>query len=247
MLLTFILLVVNGYDINAQYLYEFGIGGGISGYTGELSNTPFTSPGYTLGAFYRSNLNSRFSVSLGLDYGKVRGHTDNVNCSYPLAQDVCDFGIEQRYVNMDVQLEVNFFPYPYNKSVLNSSNITPYYFFGVGLVNYKPWQGVSNDEMNPGSQEANTGSTLGIPFGVGIRWMFNEQLGLQLRFKAVKLFTDSFDNIYLNDPFELGANGLQLQRQDWVYNTTIMLTYSFGEDIWDCNCPGGYKRKSRRR
>ena len=225
------ILSLNCYHVSAQYLYEIGFGGGMSGYSGEVSNNPFTSPGYTYGAFYRSNISSRIAVRFEMGYGKIGGDTkDILPETYPAAQGICDLTFLTSFISTELIMEVNFFPYPFQKVVMNSSNITPYSFIGVGMEKYN-----SNSVL---------GTTMAIPFGVGAKWMFSKQWGLQFQFKTVKMFTDDFDCLQLDNPFELEAGGLH--RQDWLYTTTLMLTYSFGENIWDCNCPGGYKRKRKR-
>lgn len=238
LVLLSIALSLNSYDIKAQYLYDFGFGGGMSSYTGEVSKSPFSSPGYTFGAFYRSNINSRFALRVGIDYGKVGGHTDDVPETYPGAQGICDFDFLTRFISTEVLMEINFFPYPFQKQVMNSSNITPFVFMGGGSVSYNILEAL--DPKAVGKQKP----AMAIPFGVGVRWLYGEHWGLQFQFKTVKMFTDSFDSKDLDDPFEFGGGGIH--RDDWLYTTTVMLTYSFGEDIWDCNCPGGYKRKRKR-
>ena len=231
-LLLQLLLFINSPVVIAQYLYEFGLGGGLSAYTGEVSTIPFKTPGWTASAFYRSNFNSRFSVSLNVEYGNLSGHTHDVDDTYPSSKGICNFEFGTRFVAPEVLMEVNFFPYPFDKSVLNSKNLTPYYFVGVGSISYKP---ISGEGLNAGSADGRT--AIGIPFGVGARWLFSEHLGLQLRFKSVKMFADDFDCYQLDDPFDLGQEGLGIHRQDWLYTLTVMLTYSFGENLWDCNCP----------
>lgn len=219
-------LCLNSYAVSAQYLYDVGFGGGLAGYTGEVSNNPFVQSSYTFGGFYRSNLNSRFAVTLGFEYGQVKGHTDDVPETYPSAQGLCDFGFTTKIINAEVLMEVNFFPYPFQTTVRNSSNMTPFYFVGVGLVTAEVIEGGTNGEG---------GIPLSIPFGVGLRWSVGKQWGMQIRFKGSKLFKDDIDTYVLSDPFEFGEGGFH--RQDWIYTTTFMLTYSFGENIWDCNCP----------
>lgn len=219
-------------DVNAQYLYELGFGGGLLGYTGEVSNDPFSNLGYTLGGFYRSNINSRFSMRLGVDYGQVGGSTDDVSATFP--QDdgsVLDYDFSTNYISGEFLFEVNFFPYPFQKEIMNSSDITPFLFAGAGVVNFQSEDGIA--------------ATASVPFGAGVKWLFSKQWGLQLQFKTVKMFTDRFDGDVLDDPYRSKDSGIHCD--DWCFTTTVMLVYSFGEDIWDCHCPGGYKRKRRRR
>jgi hypothetical protein len=245
-LLLVVALSLHSYNVSAQYFYDLGFGGGVSGYTGDVSNNPFASPGHTYSALLRSNISSRFAMRLEIDYGTVGGHTDDVVGTYPGAQGICDFEFETQFVSTDLVFEVNFFPYPFQKTVMNSSNITPFAFAGVGYVNYTILEG----PIVPGEDGKNY--TASLPFGIGLRYLFNGKWGLQLEFKSSKLFRDDFDTYALSDPFEFNTTGdsnetsSEIHNEDWLYTTTVMLTYSFGENIWDCNCPGGYKRKKKR-
>lgn len=220
-------------NATAQYLYDIGFGGGRAGYSGELSNNPFTNPGYSVGGFYRNNINSRFAARLDLDYGKVSANSENVTNDYLDAQGVCYSEFSTSALSADLLIEINYFPYPKQKHVMNSSNITPFAFLGIGSKVYTP-------ELGDPSEVGDGGVTMSIPMGVGVRWLFSEHWGLQVQFKASKLFVDDFDSFQLDDPYELGNAGLHTN--DWYYLTTFMFTYSFGKDIWDCNCPAKRKR-----
>lgn len=220
-------------NVEAQYLYDFGIGGGISGYTGDASRIPFTSPGYNASIMFRSNINRRFALSFDGMIGKVSGSSTNLEDTYPIAPGICDFDFETNYQSFNALLEVNFFPYPFEKDIINSKNITPFAFIGIGVVNYKydtPSTTLPKDED----------VAMSIPMGAGVRMTFGDKWGLQARFKASKIVADNFDGHELNDPLELEVSNIF--SNDWLYTTTVMLTYSFGKNIWDCNCPGGYRR-----
>ena len=223
-------------EVRAQYLREFGFGGGLSGYTGEASNSPLKGIEYNVGIFYRSNINTRISVSLGLDYGILSGNTDNVANKYPPVQGFEPICFKTEFFAPEALIEVNFFPYPKMLSVLNSKSLTPYYFVGVNLLGYI-------HENAP--QKVNC--AIGIPFGLGAKYLFSEHWGVQVRLKAVKTFTDKLDDVQLSNPYNNDNGGLQLHLNDWLYTTTIMLTYSFGGDTWDCYCPKGNKRNKSRR
>lgn len=229
------LTIAPNINTNAQYLYDIGIGGGMSGYMGEASRTPFTSPGYDIMAMYRSNLSRRFAAKLEFNAGKISGSSTNIDDTYPGTPKLCDFDFATSYQAIDAMLETNFFPYPFSKEILNSKDITPFIFIGVGLINYEYQTSNAIDSIA-------RDLTLSMPFGVGARWRFSDAWGLQFQFKASKLFVDNFDRHELNDPMELDNSSAM--SQDWLFNTTLTLTYSFGKNIWDCNCPGGYKRKN---
>lgn len=217
-------------SVGAQYLYDIGIGGGISGYTGEASRIPFSSPGYNTSIMFRSNINRRFALTFDGMVGKVNANTTNLDDTYPIAPGICDFDFETNYQSFNALFEVNFFPYPFENEIINSKNITPFTFIGLGIVNY-------NYDTPSTILPKDKDITMSLPVGAGVRMNFGDRWGFQARFKASKLFADNFDGYELNDPLELGVDNFF--SNDWLYTTTIMLTYSFGKDIWDCNCPGG--------
>lgn len=229
LVLIVMISLVGKQHIIAQYLYDFGFGGGVSGYTGDVTRNPLSSPGYVLGAFYRSNIDSRFAVSVGVEYAKISA-TSDPSVVFPGASGLSSYSFDASYKGADVLMEVNFFPYPKQKKVANSKNLTPYAFLGVG---YKQFSTTGGGE----------GTTTAFPVGVGARWLLGKQWGIQLQFKSQKWMDDSLDE-GKDAPFAFDTDALHMK--DWIYSTTFMVTYSFGEDIWDCNCPGGYKRKRAR-
>lgn len=231
-LIISLITLLNYSEVSAQYLYEIGIGGGLSGYTGELSKVPFVQPGYCISGLYRANINPRFSVRLEVNAGSVNGYSTDVTNTFPnrLAGSYSNFSAT--YFGVDISMEVNFFPYPLQTKIRNSKNFTPYSFIGIGTENYSP---TTIDIEVTG--EGNT--SLCIPFGVGARWLLGEHVGVQLQFKTMKLFKDDIDGTQMDDPYALEATNLY--HNDWIYTTTFMITYSFGEDLWNCNCPDLHK------
>ncbi len=236
-LLIILLNLTNTKEVSGQYLNEVGFGGGLSGYTGEASRSPFTRPSYTVGALYRYNFNSRFSISAGLDYGEILVNSNKTKTNFPPVLNGNKLDVKTQCFIPEVLLDINFFPFPKMGSVLNSKNTTPYYFVGINMVSY-----MSNDPVNNELKY-----TMGIPFGVGLRHIFSEHWGVQVRFKATKTFADDIDHSKLSNPYKLNNNGNALHLNDWLYATTVMLTYSFGEDHWECNCTKTPKNKRNKR
>lgn len=210
--------------MSAQYLYEIGFGAGISGYSGELQTRPFDSPGYSVGAFWRSNIDARYSVRIEGLIGEVAGSSEGTIEKYPIGNSddyvISDIDFTTKYRVFDLLAEINFFPYPFDKSIMNSSNITPFMFLGFGMLNYSHVGG-------------GQGSGVSIPFGVGVRWSFSDRWGVQAQYKANKLFVDAFDTV--DNPYKLDMSGGH--HNDWLHTVTFMLTYSFGQNEWNCNCP----------
>lgn len=219
-------------EASAQYLYDIGIGGGLSGYTGELSKVPFVQPGYSISGLYRANINPRFAVRLEVNAGSINGYSTDVTNTFPKRIQGDYPNVSAKFFGVDMSMEVNFFPYPLQTKIRNSKNFTPYSFIGIGTENYSP---TSIDIEVTG--EGNT--SLSIPFGIGARWMLGEHVGIQLQFKVLKLFKDDIDGTQMDDPYSLEPTNLY--NNDWIYTSTVMITYSFGEDLWNCNCPDLHK------
>lgn len=218
------------FSVKSQYLSDVGLGGGVSGYTGELSRNPILNSEKVFAGFYRSNLSSRFALRLELEYGHVGGSTLNYLGRFPdtTSTEVLDYSFRTRHISGEVLFETNFFPYPKQIGLMKSMNMTPFAFIGLGAVAY-----------NSGSSN---GFVFAVPFGAGVRWAFADQWGLQAQFKANKLFTDAFDGEPMNNPFNFDG---AWANQDWLYTSTISLTFSFGEDLWDCNCPKDSNRDKK--
>lgn len=245
-----LLLSISFHVVSAQYLYDLGFGAGLSSYAGEVSGSPFNSPGYALEAYYRYNINSRVALKFDASYGSFDGTTSDGNNSYlgaPKMMDYADlvldsysglnsledYSFTNNFFSAEMLLEINFFPYPYKKSLPNSSNFSPFAFVGLGMQSYTTVATINNT-MGPEEKSV----AMSIPFGVGVKWMFSERFGVQYHFKTVKLFADNFDTSQLDDPFDYANTGVH--RHDWLFTSTISLFYSFGEDIWDCNCPSRF-------
>ncbi len=218
---------------------EFGLGGGLAGYTGELGANPLSNAGYDMGLFFRANLNQRMSLRLSVDYGHVKGKKPKNFKSLPDAEGLYDFDFENNFLDFEILMDINFFPYPFQIDIWRSSDITPFYFAGVGILAHKPVADSSEKTDNTGFMATPT-----IPFGVGVRYLLGKHLGLQFQFKAMKLFTDDFDTKRLNNPLNFQNQGTHTQ--DWLFSSTLMLTYSMGEALWDCNCPKEERRARRR-
>lgn len=220
-------------SVFSQYTHDIGIGVGSSGYTGDISRHFISTSETAYTGFYRYNFTSRLALKGELDYGHVNASTDGYGNKYPISPSDSvtspidlDYSFRTKHISTDVMFEVNFLPYPKQVALMRSSDITPFANIGIGAVVY--------------NVEDMWSSAFSIPMGVGVRWLFADQWGMQMQFKAKRLFTDSFDGAQLDDPIDLGGS---LANDDWLYMTTFSLTYSFGQNLWDCNCPKDSKRR----
>ena len=227
----FIFLEICAYS-QEGYRYEFGAGGGLSTYTGDVSRNMLAPPSAEGSLFFRYNKTQRWAYNIEYNKGKTRGDSKDLNIMLP------DGAIAERsfindYHSLDLTIEGSFFPYPKQKKVENSSDITPYYFVGLGVKRYTT-QAVVGNIMNHSSY------VIAVPLGVGIKWKLANNWGLQYQMKIEKLMSDKFDGI--NNPYSFDQ-AITIHRQDFLYLNTVSLYYSFGAIKWDCNCNKKTRRK----
>lgn len=218
------------------YQYELGFGGGLSTYTGDVSRSIIAPASTDRNVFLRSNRSSRFAFCIDYNTGKAKGNAQDLNIKLPNPNGLTIKSFTTKYQSLDILFETNFLPYPKQKTVSGSSNITPFYFFGLGVKQYSILAAIGGDGKGDGN-------TVSIPIGFGLKWKFEGKWGIQYRFKVEKLLTDKFDGDFLDEPYEF-EQAIKFHRQDFLYLNTISLVYHFGQSKWDCNCNKDQRRKN---
>jgi hypothetical protein len=193
-------------------------------YTGDLApEYNFRTPRQSAYIFYRRNLDPAWSVKVSLLEGQINADDVNSNDPLPLARKastgstIVEFGITADY---------NFFNFRKEK---DRRKFTPYLTGGLALFVY------SQDSRI--RQQISDGTSIAIPFGVGLKYKIGKQVNTGIEFVARKTFTDKLDGITsfksptgkeLGDPYS----------RDWYYFTGITLSYI----IFTVDCPTGYFR-----
>jgi hypothetical protein len=120
------------------------------------------------------------------------------------------FDAPQRFTDLSLQEEFNFFEY----NLLNSGSWTryfsPYIFAGVGLGLFK-----QDDKMIYAPN---------IPFGFGVKYKLIKRVNIGLEWSMHKLFTDKFDAV--DDPYANKGSGLI--NNDWYSMATFFISFDFG-------------------
>lgn len=237
MLFCLLMLIEVSALAQGGFQYEFGFGGGLASYTGDVSRRIFSPTNTDRNVFLRSNRSSRFAFCIDYNNGKAQGSSQELNTLFPeggeIVKKLITKSFTSKYQSIDILIEANFFPYPEQKTITNSSDFSPFYFIGLGVKQYSIIEASVETE--------GSGNTISIPIGAGFKWKFSEKWGIQYRFKAEKLFTDKFDGDFLNEPYKF--NALSIHRQDFLYMNTLSLVYHFGQSKWDCNCNKDQRRK----
>ena len=164
---------------------EIGFGLGTFNYTGDLVrnyNFKYSKPAATV--FYRSNLSKVVSFRAAFTAGKIGASEKpidafavNRNASFNL------FLLEASTV-----MEYHFLNWRETKRFVR---FTPYLFAGLGLF------GISGNGQKNAEYSNVQGS---IPFGAGVKYIYNPKWYLSLEFGIRKTFFVYLDNISAGDP-----------------------------------------------
>lgn len=182
---------------------EAGFFGGCSYYLGELNprgHFKFVQPAF--GAFYRYNINPRYSFKLGCYYGKVKGSDVGSN---NILQRQRGLSFRSQILEISPQFELNFLPYSMGDP---KKPFSPYIFAGLALFHFNPQAKVGDDWYNlqtVGTEgqgtlayKKKTYSTtrLSFPFGMGIKYSFRERFGFGAEWGLRASNTDYIDDVH---------------------------------------------------
>jgi hypothetical protein len=197
---------------------EVGFGLGTFNYTGDLVrsyNFKYSKPAATV--FYRSNLSKVVSFRVGITAGKIGASEKpidafavNRNASFDLFLMEASTVVEYHFLNWrDTKRFVRF---------------TPYLFAGLGLF------GISG-EVNKTQEYSNVQGS--VPFGAGVKYIYNPKWYLSLEFGIRKTFFDYLDNISAGDPRDKNYQYGNPNDNDNYYFLGITLTRTF----YNIPCP----------
>jgi len=254
-LFLFILILFTFSTISKAQKSEFGIFAGGSYYLGDLNpGKHFLITKGAGGFIYRYNLNPRFSFKLNGFYGTLEGSDAvsgaDLNRNLSFKSPLTEFAGE---------MELNFFNYRTgNKKML----LSPYIFAGISIFHFNPKAEIGGkwyDLHRMGTEGQGTSlnvkpyslTTLGLPFGIGVKYSLTEKICFGFEWGLRKTGTDYIDDVSTTyaDPTILAAengpiaplladrslnqttNHTDLQRgnsvtKDWYSFTGIFLTIS---------------------
>jgi hypothetical protein len=198
---------------------EVGFGLGTFNYTGDLArsyNFLNSKPAGTV--FYRSNLSKVVSFRVAITAGKI-GATDKRPVDAFAERRNASFNLF--LMELSTVMEYHFLNWRDNKRMLRFS---PYLFGGLGLF------GMTGNRSKPEEYSNVQGS---IPFGLGVKYIYNPKWYFSLEFGPRKTFFDYLDNVSVgrqnNKNYQYG-NPFD---NDAYYFLGITLTHTF----YDIPCP----------
>jgi len=203
---------------------EIGVFAGGMFYKGEVSDFSWKTPGLLGGVMFRQNWNPAFSTQFTFSRGNVRGSDKNSTSS--IAQQR-DYEFNTRITELSAQLVYNFYDFGH---FADTHPWTPYLFGGIAGFSMSPQNSQDNNAPYSTLQ-------LAIPFGVGAKFMVNENWNISLQFGARKTFTDYMDDLYVTGTRSPKLYTGNPNDKDMYFQTSIGISYVFQGRP----CPSFYK------
>lgn len=198
---------------------EIGVLFGASYYVGELNpSTPFINEiNPAIGVLYRKNLNKRYALRYGLNYGLLAANDNHNKTQWSKFRNL---SFSTSIIEASALLEFNFLPYQINN--YTTSPFTPFVFIGAAVFRITPK--VKNNDNNTTSLSKSIIAP-SIPFGVGLKFDFIRNIGLNIEWGIRKTFTDKIDG--LPNTYSNGYQISNSNNNDWYSFAGITLNYKF--------------------
>ena len=174
------------------YLCEIGLQGGFGYYVGDATHHIFMNPREAYGIHFRYKFTKRWAIQAKVSGQRITGH------DYTIRGEKLSTKWQTQLINVDVMAEFNFFRFgTANRFDKRIRPYTPYICLGIGASAI----GVGKSGLRAGAY---------IPLGIGFKWKFHEQVGLNIAWQH---------NIYMTDRLELRDeldNKHQLNGWNWM-------------------------------
>lgn len=219
--LLLILFLVGNISAMAQGLSkekskEFSISVGTAYYIGEINPSKHfgTKEKLALGVAIRNNLNKRWAIRTGLNYGNIEAFDSDSKDAWQRNRNL---NFRNRFFEASVIAELNFFNYQIN----SKHNISPYLFLGAAVFRMNP-EGMYNGYWHPLQPAGTEGQGMAgkdalykttgftMPVGAGLKCNITGLLGFSLEWGLRKTYTDYFDDIsgtYVNPTMLAAVRG----------------------------------------
>jgi hypothetical protein len=177
---------------------EFGIGVGGAHYFGDLNTRAHLNrPKLAAGAFFRKNFGNYIALRVSANYARL-GYSDVYNTHNEFMRRR-NLSFNTNIWELALQGDFNFYRFMPGEP---GYNFTPYVTLGVGLFHYDPFAYLDGEKhyLRPLGTEGQGSSlyptrkpyssmSLGIPFGIGVKYALNARINLG--FEVVHRFTNT--------------------------------------------------------
>lgn len=202
--IAFLLLL--SFNAQAQKFKQYSEIGpmiGASYYIGDINPArQFFQSKLAFGLMYRKNVNRRFAWRFNALYGAIRGDDALSNNPFQLNRNL---SFRSHVAEFSGVLEFNFLPYEVGD---DAYKFTPFIFGGLAIFNHNPRAFLDGEyvPLQPlGTEGQGTTAhpdrrpysltSVSLPFGVGIKWHFNNRIGFALEWGLRRTFTDYLDDV----------------------------------------------------
>ncbi len=218
----FCLLAATSYShlATAQRL-EVGAGAGVVNYKGDISpgiNIREPKSGGLI--FLRHNPGKAVSLTYGLMLGRFAASDRTSDDVFARQR---DFSFSTRFVEGSAVMEYNFLDYRDEQTRISFS---PYLFGGIAFFRFEPQR-----NFRPTYDLYQ----IGIPFGVGIKYVLGGNWNLGLAFGARKTFTDYLDDLSGPTTTNRFLSGNPNDKDMYLF-TGLSVSYTF----YKVRCPEMY-------
>ena len=189
-----------------EYRLELGAGAGLVSYTGDFNGNLLKGmqPWGTLLAKYL--LNPRMALALNIGTGKIKGSTDNLDTWYEIEH----YEFNNQLTEVDFRYEYNFWAYGTGQEYRGARRLVPFITIGLGVTHHSG---------------ENSGVTMNLPLGGGIKWKMAPRLNLILEW--VMRFTPNDNLDGRKDVYGIKSSGL-FKNTDCYSVLQLGVTY----DLW---------------
>ena len=216
-----IILVSLVSEFSIAQRFEIGVAVGGVNYVGEIGSTQYIQPRHLeTGLVFKRNYNERICLRAMYSRGKLSGNDingselDRLNRGYSFANSYSTLGaaIEINYVKLPIG-EFEFAWTPYIHAGIKRMVIENIYF----------------DPFEKMSRPTGKVVTIGIPFGVGVKFNFGHSWIFAAEVRPQFTMSDNLDGS--NPDLEINPAARQFSTSlsnDWLVFTGISITYGFG-------------------
>lgn len=215
-----LLLFCFPFALQAQRKADYGIGGGVTSYIGDINpGILFYAPLPAGQFFYRYNFNPRQAIRANLLVGGVQASDYDFSNQFQQDRGASFTGIVGE---LGVTYEFNFFPYSSDGKRFDYS---PYLSAGAGLAYHDA------EFTNPSPDAFQRNFFPVIPFSFGFRINLFKKVGLEAEYGFRKTFYDIFDG--LNDSIDPDHYGT-IHNNDWYSFAGISITWKIMSRLEVC-------------
>ena len=189
-----------------EYRMEIGAGAGAVSYVGDFNGNLFKDMQLWGALTAKYHLNPRMALALAIGTGKIKGSSDGADTWYPIEP----YSFSHQLTEATLRYEYNFWAYGTGRDYRGARRVVPFVAAGLGMVHHSG---------------ENSGITMSLPLGAGIKWKVAPRLNLTAEWAMRFTPSDYLDG--RSDVYGIKSSGL-FKNSDCYSVFQISVTY----DLW---------------